>query len=120
MYLTVIRDWSLITGRGGGYKTGGGRGRLSFTPAKRGGGESFSHAGGTTSFGVVFMRYLEVLAILMGGGGCKKFPPIETGGPGNAQSFTVSRGWGVGGGGRVAQKVLDPRFSHFVVPPPRN
>ena len=35
----IIRDWSLITGRGGGggYKTGGG-GQVKFYPYKRGGG----------------------------------------------------------------------------------
>ena len=38
-----FRDWSLITGRGG-YKTGGGG--ACFTPTKRGGGKSFSHAEG--------------------------------------------------------------------------
>ena len=32
-----IRDWSLITGRGGGYKTGGG-GHMKFYPYKKGGG----------------------------------------------------------------------------------
>ena len=37
-----IRDWSLIKGRGGGYKTGGG-GHVKFYPCeKRGGGKSFS------------------------------------------------------------------------------
>ena len=43
----MIRDWSLITGRGeGGYKTGGGA--CVFTPTKRGGGQkkSFNHAEG--------------------------------------------------------------------------
>ena len=35
-----IRDWSLITGRGGRYKTGGG-GTWSFTPTKRGGRKKF-------------------------------------------------------------------------------
>ena len=46
---------------------------------KRGeGGTSFSHAeggGGTKSFGVVFTRKLEVLAILKGGGAQKDFTP---------------------------------------------
>ena len=43
----LLRDWSLITGRGGGYKTGGGGGKSSFTPTKRGGGgKGFSHAEG--------------------------------------------------------------------------
>ena len=61
----LLRDWSLITGRGG-YKTGGGA--CEVLPLGKGGGaeKSFSHAegGGTKSFGVVFTRYLEVLAIL--------------------------------------------------------
>ena len=102
MYASLFRDWSLITGRGG-YKPGGG----SFTPMRRGGGKSFSHAegGGTKSFGVVFMRKLEVLAILMGER--IKFPLFERGG---AKSFTLSSGG--------AQKVSDPRFSHFVAAPP--
>ena len=35
-----LRDWSLITGRGGGLKTGagGGGGRVKFYPYKKGGG----------------------------------------------------------------------------------
>ena len=33
----ALRDWSLITGRGGGYKTGGG-GHVKFYPYKKGGG----------------------------------------------------------------------------------
>ena len=43
----AIRDWSLITGRGGGYKTGGG-GHVKFYPYEKGGGggKSFSHAEG--------------------------------------------------------------------------
>ena len=56
----------------------------------------------------------EVLAILMGGGGHKKFPPFKRGGGMNG--FTLSQ-VGLGGGG---QKVSDPRFSHFVASPPRN
>ena len=41
------RDWSLITGRGGGYKTGG-RGAREVLPLRKGGGggKSFSHAEG--------------------------------------------------------------------------
>ena len=49
-----------------------------------------------------------------GGGGHKKFPLFKKGG-GGAKSFTLS--WWGGGG---AQKVSDPRFYHFVAPPPRN
>ena len=46
---------------------------MKFYPYEKKGGGSFSHAegGGTKSFGVVFMRYLEVLAILWGGGAQK-------------------------------------------------
>ena len=62
----------VINYREGGYKTGGGASYEGLSLQKGGGGKSFSHAKGgrgTTSFGVVFMRYLEGLAILMGGGG---------------------------------------------------
>ena len=36
----VLRDWSLITGRGGGYKTGGG-GHVKFYPYEKGGPKRF-------------------------------------------------------------------------------
>ena len=36
----TLFDWSLITGRGGGYRTGG------LYPYKKGGEKSFSHAEG--------------------------------------------------------------------------
>ena len=43
--LLILRDWSLIMGRG--YKTGGGGGHVKFYPNERGGGEFFfSHAEG--------------------------------------------------------------------------
>ena len=44
--LLLLRDWSLITGRGG-YKTGGG-GHMKFYPYEKGGGgrKSFRHAEG--------------------------------------------------------------------------
>ena len=45
----ILRDWSLITGRGGGYKMGGG-GHVKFYSIRKGGG-----GGG------------EVLAMLKGG-----------------------------------------------------
>ena len=35
----LIRDWSLITGRGGGYKTGGGGGAHEVLPLRKGGAE---------------------------------------------------------------------------------
>ena len=40
-----IRDWSLITGRGGATKREGG-GHVKFYPYEKGGGKSFSHAEG--------------------------------------------------------------------------
>ena len=47
--LNSLRDWSLITGKGGGYKTRGG-GQVKFYPYENGGGgggrNSFSHAEG--------------------------------------------------------------------------
>ena len=36
-----LRDWSLITGRGGGYKTGGGGGHVKFYPCGKGGHNKF-------------------------------------------------------------------------------
>ena len=57
--LFSVRDWSLITGRGGGgYKTGGGRGAREVLPLRRGGAEKVlaMMRGGTKSFGVVFTR----------------------------------------------------------------
>ena len=52
--IILLRDWSLLTGRGG-YKTGGG-GPVKFYPYKKGGAEKVLAIlkGGTTSFGVVF------------------------------------------------------------------
>ena len=34
-WLTLLRDWSLTTGRGGAYKTGGG-GQVKFYPYEKG------------------------------------------------------------------------------------
>ena len=63
----AIRDWSLITGRGGGLQNGRG-GAREVLPLRKGGAEKvvtkLKGGGGTTSFGVVLMRQLEVLAIL--------------------------------------------------------
>ena len=54
-----IRDWSLITGRGGGGATKREGGHVKFYPYKKGGGDgnSFGHAeggGGHKKFSVVF------------------------------------------------------------------
>ena len=88
---------------------------MKLYPYERGGGGmwSFSHAEGgggrTQSFGVVFTCKLKVLAILMGG--TKSFLSLK----GRTNTFySVLRG----GGG--VQKVSDPRFPHFVNPPPCN
>ena len=62
---------------------------------------------GRKRFEVVLTRELEVLAILMTG--CKTFPPFKRG----ARKVLPCLE-------RVAQKVLDLRFSNFVAPPPRN
>ena len=50
----LVRDWSLIMGRGAAIREGG---VCEVLPLRKGGQKSFSHAegGGTTSFGVVFM-----------------------------------------------------------------
>ena len=54
---------------------------------------------------------LEVLAIVMGGGGgCKEFLSLKRGG--HKKLYLILK---VG-----EQKVSDPQFSHFVAPPPRN
>ena len=56
---TSLRDWSLISGRGGTKREGGGH--LKVYHYEKGGGFFFSHAEGagggvTKSFGVVFMQ----------------------------------------------------------------
>ena len=53
-------DWSLITGRGGATNCRGAGGR-----------------GGTKSSEVVLTWELEILAIVIRGGGRKKFPPFK-------------------------------------------
>ena len=90
----LLREWSLITRRGS-YKTEGG-GANKVLPLQKGGRgtTSFSHAeggggGDTTSFEVVLTRELEVLAVLIGGGGRERFPPFKTW-QGGAESFTLS------------------------------
>ena len=84
----TIRDWSLITGRGG-YKTG--EGACEILPLRKGGHKEVlamvKGGGRQTSFGVVFTQQLEVLAILKGGGGGTKCSHSTGGG---AKSFTLS------------------------------
>ena len=77
-------------GEGGGYKTGGG-GHVKFWGSFSAVALSFSHIEGGPENFPLFKR----------GGARKVLPCLE-------------------GGGGGAQKVLDPRFSHFVAPPPRN
>ena len=72
--------------------------------------------GGTTSSEVVKTQELEVLAIVIGGGGTKDFHPFIKRG-GGAQKVLPCLEWG---GGRRLQKVFDLRFSHFVALPPCN
>ena len=61
------------------------------------------------------MWMLEVLAILMRGGGDKKFPLFKRGG-GREKFYTVLSVCVGGGGG--ACTVSNPRFSHFIDPLP--
>ena len=56
--LVFLRDWSLITGRGGATKQEGG-GHVKFYPYEKGGVEkllAILKGGGTKSFGVAFMQ----------------------------------------------------------------
>ena len=86
-------------------------GKRSFTPTKRGWGAEKALAmlkgrgWGEKTFWGSFLRKLEVLAIQKGEEGRIKFP----------KGVHNNLGGESGGGG--AQKVLDPRFSHFVAPP---
>ena len=54
--MRVLRDWSLVTGKGATRREGGG---CEILPLRKGGGAEKSlgkdEVGGTTSFGVVFM-----------------------------------------------------------------
>ena len=54
----MLRDWSLITGRGGGLQNGGGGWHVKFYPYKRGGGgKSFSHPDGGGGGAQTVLRY---------------------------------------------------------------
>ena len=68
----LLRDWSLITGRGAIKREGGACEVLPLRKRVGGGGAEEVLAmlkGGHKSFGIVFMPQLEVLAILNEGGG---------------------------------------------------
>ena len=114
---SMVRDRSLITGKGGGHKTvgggGGGGGQVKFYPYKESGGGGLFLAllkrGWGDSFGVHLSRELEVLAILRGD--AKSLHPLKCvwGGGGREIFYLVFR-WDA--------YILDPRFSHFVAPPP--
>ena len=69
----MLRDWSLITGRGGGLQTGRGGGGVNFTPTKkRGGGKSFSQAEGQAK-NVLGWFYAVALSLShIEGGGAQK------------------------------------------------
>ena len=71
---------------------------MKFYPYEKGGVHTFFR-------GVVFMRLLEVLAILKGGG-TKGFHSLKGGG--QEKLYPVLRG---------GRKVSDPQFSLFVAPP---
>ena len=75
----ALREWSLIIGKGGGYKTGGG-GKGSFTPTKMGVRNNLAMLnGGTKRFEVVYKPKM---------GGRNKFPPFKTGGGGREKFWT--------------------------------
>ena len=74
-----IREWSSITGRGGGGATNYWRGeQVKFYPCKKGvgGGGVFAILEVGPSM-VVLIWVLEVLTILEEGGGHKRFPPFQ-------------------------------------------
>ena len=75
-----------------------GGGQVKFYSYEKGDRKSFSHAegrGGGTSFEVVLTQALEVLAILMGGGGVKSFHVLK--GVGGHEKFYPVLMWGGGG-----------------------
>ena len=102
------RDWSFITRRGGGGGStkwlGGGGGANEVLPLQK----PCWHKWGTTSFGVVLIRELEVLAIMKGVGvGHKKcFHPLKGGEVQNVLDCLERL------------KASDLRFSNFVDSPP--
>ena len=71
-----IREWSSITGKGGGATKWEGGSKCCFTPTRKnkgGGGKCFSHP----EWRVAKCFVLDVLTILEGGH--KRFPPFDGG-----------------------------------------
>ena len=88
LHLEGLREWSLITGRGGGLSNG-----------RWGGGKSFSHAEGEHKrFWGSFHPVARGFSHIVGGRGRKTFPLFKRGG-GRERFYPV-----LGGG---AQQVLD-------------
>ena len=91
-----FKDWSLITGRGGGYKTGGGGGggTWTLTPTKRGGGggKGLSHAeGGHKKFWGSFYAVAWSFSHIVGGG-AKSVHSLKGGGA--RKVLPCLEGWG--------------------------
>ena len=76
-----VREWSLITGRGGGYKTGGGGAREVLPLRKGGGAEKVLAILFWGSFYVIAGSFSHIV------GGGVKFPLFKRGG---TKSFTLS------------------------------
>ena len=81
--LHTLALWGLVTNYGEGGLQNGKGGQVKFYPYKRGGGGSLKkvlamlNGGDTKRFEVVLTWELEVLAIVMGGGGATSFHPLR-------------------------------------------
>ena len=107
-----LKDWSKTKREGVhvkfySYKKGGGQNKFKLAMLKGGGGHN--------TFWGSFYLLAWSFSHIVGGGGTTSFHPFKGWWGEGTKSFTLS--WGRGGG---AQKVSDPRFSHFIAPPPRN
>ena len=102
--LSLIRDWSLITGRGGGLQNGSG-GHMKFYPYEKGVAKKVlamlkgQHKKFWGSFYAVAWSFSHIV-----GGGDESFHSLK----GGTKRFTLSRGGG-------HKKI---RTRHFVAPPP--
>ena len=71
--LHTLALWGLVTDNGkGGLQTAGGGGVSEVLPLQKKGGAVLKGGGGTTSCEVVLTWELEILAIVIGGGGAQK------------------------------------------------